>query len=123
MGYAGLISDNFVELNLVTADGSQVKASASSNPELFWGLRGAGLNFGIVTKLKYKIFDYPRGPDTFFATYIYSGSKLEALFTQMNKSINNGNLPKAVNMYAVLVNNPALDSKVSKGLHLRASDT
>lgn len=36
-------------------------------------MRGAGHNFGIVTKFKHKIFDYPKGQDTYYATYFFRG--------------------------------------------------
>ena len=44
----GLSIDCLRAVELVTADGRQVRASADENPDLFWGMRGAGPNFGIV---------------------------------------------------------------------------
>jgi len=49
----GLTVDNLVSVDLVTADGRLVHASEDEHPDLFWGLRGAGPNFGIATALEY----------------------------------------------------------------------
>ena len=49
----GLSVDQLVSVDLVTADGEFVKASADENADLFWGLRGGGGNFGIVTEFEF----------------------------------------------------------------------
>jgi FAD/FMN-containing dehydrogenase len=56
----GWTCDTLVGLEVVRADGTVVRASATENPELFWCLRGGGGNFGIVTAFEYKTF--PVGP-------------------------------------------------------------
>lgn len=113
MGYAGLIADSILELDVITADGSKIKVSKSSHPNLYWGMRGAGHNFGIVTKFRHKIFDYPRGQETYYVTYIFSEDKLETLFTRLNKLLNRGQLPRDANTYVLYVYNPDINPKVS----------
>ena len=51
----GLTLDNLLSVELVTADGRVVRASDDENPDLFWGIRGAGPNFGIVTSLEFRL--------------------------------------------------------------------
>src|SRR5579863_781803 len=48
-GKYGLALDNLLSLDVVTADGRLLAASATENPDLFWGLRGSGGNLGIIT--------------------------------------------------------------------------
>jgi FAD/FMN-containing dehydrogenase len=57
----GWTSDNVVGMDVVTAEAKVVRASASENPDLFWGLRGGGGNFGVVTGIDYALF--PVGPE------------------------------------------------------------
>jgi hypothetical protein len=51
----GLTIDRLLSVDLVTADGQFAKASASENSDLFWGVRGAGGNFGIVTEFEFRL--------------------------------------------------------------------
>lgn len=51
----GFTIDNLLSMNVVTADGQLVTASATSNEDLFWALRGAGHNFGVVTSFEYRL--------------------------------------------------------------------
>jgi FAD/FMN-containing dehydrogenase len=57
----GLTIDNLTAVEIVTADGWLVRATETDEPELFWGLRGAGWNFGIATGFEFRL--EPFGPD------------------------------------------------------------
>lgn len=52
----GFAAESMREAKVVTADGELVKASADENPDLFWGLKGSGGNFGIVTSLEFTLY-------------------------------------------------------------------
>jgi FAD/FMN-containing dehydrogenase len=56
----GLTCDNVVGAELVTPDGSIVRASPEDNAELLWGLRGGGGNFGVATWLEFRLYELPR---------------------------------------------------------------
>jgi FAD/FMN-containing dehydrogenase len=63
----GLAANAIRAIELVTADGSLVRATADNEPELFWALRGGGGNFGVVTALEIDLFEIPE---------IYAGNLL-----------------------------------------------
>ncbi|MCQ9182784.1 FAD-binding oxidoreductase [Streptomyces sp. IBSBF 2953] len=55
----GLAVDNLLDVELVTAQGRQVRASADEHPDLFWALHGGGGNFGVATALTLKLHELP----------------------------------------------------------------
>jgi FAD/FMN-containing dehydrogenase len=65
----GMSIDNLVACDIVTADGSYVRASEDEHADLFWALRGGGGNFGVVTAFEYRA--HPLGPEVYHAQVMY----------------------------------------------------
>ncbi len=73
----GLACDNLRAAEVVTADGQILTASATENPDLFWGLRGGGGNFGIVTSFEFDL--HPVGPTVAAGPVFYPGDRAEEI--------------------------------------------
>ena len=76
-GIAGLSVD------IVTADGRFLSASEDENPELFWGVRGGGGNFGVVTCFEYRLHSV--GPEVMFGFVFYPGDRTGEVLRFMNE--------------------------------------
>lgn len=79
----GLSSDNLVSADVVTADGRFLTASETGHPDLFWGLRGGGGNFGVVTSLEYRL--HPVGPEVMFCFVFYPGENAREVLRAINE--------------------------------------
>jgi len=97
-GHYGLLADNLLSARLVLANGTAVTASPTSHPDLFWAIRGAGHNFGIVTEFEYKIYDVPPDGSWAYTMLIFTGDKVEEIYEQVNA------LTKDENEVAELIN-------------------
>ena len=73
----GWTSDNVRSMDLVLADGTLARASESENADLFWGLRGGGGNFGVVTAFEYDL--YPVGPEIVAGAVAWRGEDAPAV--------------------------------------------
>ena len=56
MGRCGLVCDNTLSYDIVPAGGEPIRASAEEHPDLYWGLKGGGGNFGVVTSITYRVY-------------------------------------------------------------------
>jgi FAD/FMN-containing dehydrogenase len=82
-GQYGLMADQVISARLLLPNGELVTVSENSNPDLFWAIRGAGHNFGLVTEWEYRVYD-DNAPLWSYEIFIYSGDKLEALYNLAN---------------------------------------
>lgn len=99
-GFYGLIIDMLISMNVVLADGSTVTVSNSSHPDLWWAMRGAGHNFGIVTSFEADI--HPRTVDEWYIhRFVFTQDKLEAVFEIVNAQQMDEDAPVELMNYGV----------------------
>jgi FAD/FMN-containing dehydrogenase len=108
-GQYGLMADQIIDATLVLANGTITHVADESNPDLFWALQGAGHNFGIVTKFRYKICDNAGYEDWAFEMYHFSGGQVGALLETINKLSLSQDANTVHSGY--IMNVPALDSE------------
>lgn len=70
-GLHGMVADSLLSVRLVTATGNLITVSATQNSDLFWGLRGAGMNYGIVVSATYKVYDLTNGGQIMNADFLF----------------------------------------------------
>ncbi|CAJ2500233.1 Uu.00g030860.m01.CDS01 [Anthostomella pinea] len=79
-GNHGLILDALLSVRIVTASGDLVTASKTENANLFWAIRGAGANFGIVTSATYEIYDQINAGNVVLANFQYPAATNRSLW-------------------------------------------
>ena len=100
----GMTIDNLESAEVVTAEGEVVRASAKENADLFWGLRGGGGNFGVVTRFEYRA--HPVGPEVFTGLIVYPQTEAVAVLQQYREFA--AQAPDELTVWAVLRNAPPL---------------
>ena len=107
-GLHGLIADSLISAQVVTAAGDYITVSATQNADLFWGLRGAGVDFVIVVYATFKIYDATNDGKVFHADLVFPASAASKHFAAL-KSFEN-NQPAALSFF--------YDPKCLKGKHV-----
>lgn len=80
----GWTSDNVRSMDVLTADGRLVHASEEENPDLFWGLRGGGGNFGVLTGVEYVL--HPLGPEVFAGAVAWRAEEAPGVLEMFRKT-------------------------------------
>lgn len=79
-GLHGMLADTLKSVRMVTANGDCVTVSASENSDLFWGMRGAGFNFGIVVSATYNVAPLTNGGQVMNADFLFLPNQSVAVF-------------------------------------------
>ncbi|MEQ8919002.1 MAG: FAD-binding oxidoreductase [Roseovarius sp.] len=100
----GMTIDNLISADVVTADGSIVRASDTENPQLFWALRGGGGNFGVVSSFEFRL--HPVGPEVLSGLVIHPVSDAPDLLKQFRNIC--ANAPDELTVWSVIRKAPPL---------------
>jgi len=84
-GLHGMIVDALKSVKLVTAAGKLVTVSDRENPDLMWGLRGAGMNFGVIVEATYQVYPLTYNGAILNADFLFPINKSEAVFKYFKK--------------------------------------
>lgn len=109
-GLWGRPGDQMVEARVVLADGTAVTVSEKENKELWWALRGAGHNFGIVTGMTWKV--YERVERWSKVGLLFPAGALEAVFELGNGFLEEGRQPAGLTVYFIFIRGEDEEVKV-----------
>jgi FAD/FMN-containing dehydrogenase len=102
----GLTIDQLLSVELITAGGELVKASQTENPDLFWGVRGGGGNFGIVSEFEFRL--HPVGPTVLAGPVFWPMEEAPALLRFYREWI--AEAPDELTTIPILRRAPAVES-------------
>ncbi len=100
----GMTVDNLISAEVVTADGNLVRASENENPDLFWGIRGGGGNFGIVTCFEFQL--HPIGPQVLAGLIAFPFNQAATVIRKYRDFVET--IPDDLNVWVVLRKAPPL---------------
>ncbi|MFC4439537.1 MULTISPECIES: FAD-binding oxidoreductase [Natrialbaceae] len=100
----GMTVDNLRSVDVVTADGELRHASETENPELFWGIRGGGGNFGVVTSFEFDLHEV--GPEVLAGPIVYPGEDATEVLRRVRDF--NEDAPDESSVWVVLRKAPPL---------------
>jgi hypothetical protein len=100
----GMSCDNLVGAEVVTADGKQIQVSEKENPDLFWGIRGGGGNFGVVTSFEFKLHSV--GPEITAGLIVFPLEQAKQVLTRYRSFVED--IPEEMNVWVVLRQAPPL---------------
>ena len=100
----GMTIDNLISAQVVTADGSQLTASETENPDLFWAIRGGGGNFGVITEFEFRL--HPVGPEILAGLMVFPFEQAKQVLTQYRKFTKSA--PEDLNVWVVMRQAPPL---------------
>jgi hypothetical protein len=98
----GMASDNLLSADVITADAQRIATSPDENAELFWGIRGGGGNFGVVTSFEYAL--HAVGPMVLGGLVFYDGTQTRPLLRLLRDTMQGA--PEELFAVAVLRNAP-----------------
>ena len=104
-GLFGLVSDALLSARVVTADGRVVQVSEKQNPDLFWGIRGAGANLGIVTSATYQAHKLVNQGQVMNADFIFTANTSRQYFDLLETF--SGKMPANLAVITVIFYNSA----------------
>jgi len=100
----GMTIDNLLSAEVITADGRQLNASESENADLFWGLRGGGGNFGVVTRFDFQL--HPVGPEVLSGLIVFPFKQAKSVISQFARFTET--MPEELNVWMVTRKAPPL---------------
>ncbi|TYL38129.1 FAD-linked oxidase [Natronococcus pandeyae] len=98
----GMTVDNLRSVDVVTADGELVRASEDENPDLFWGVRGGGGNFGVVTSFEFDLHEV--GPEILAGLILYPAEDARAVVRHWRDFV--ADIPDELTVWIVVLTAP-----------------